>query len=175
VWATAFAPWQKAHQPTRLRAEKPEPGGYDFVEKVYQKIAKLYLGFAWRHLPFTRLRKLSLDSVWVLWDNEQPVGYALEEANKTMLNISDLALLNEIDAAEAVAALATKFKSDYVQVTVSRPAAIASLRAAGYRIAHPNWSAFMVKPLVPEVSLESAQQLFGIGTDQFLISWLDET
>jgi hypothetical protein len=37
----------------------------------------------------------------------------------------------------------------------------------------------MIKALVPEAtpgaSIEDARQLFGIGTDQFLISWLDIT
>ncbi len=126
-------------------------------------------------MPFARLRNLSLDTVWVLWDNAQPVGYALTEANHTMLNISDLALLNGVNAAEAVAAIAAKLKSDYVQVKISQPRAIASLEDSGYRIALPNWSAFMIKPLVPEVTVEDAYRLFGIGTDRFLISWLDVT
>ncbi len=34
---------------------------------------------------------------------------------------------------------------------------------------------FFVKPLVFEVTIEDTRRLFGIGTDQFLISWLDET
>jgi hypothetical protein len=33
----------------------------------------------------------------------------------------------------------------------------------------------MIKPLVPEVSVEDACRLYGIGTDRFLISWLDIT
>lgn len=33
----------------------------------------------------------------------------------------------------------------------------------------------MMKPLVSEVTIEDAHQLFAIGTDQFLISWLDTT
>jgi hypothetical protein len=33
----------------------------------------------------------------------------------------------------------------------------------------------MVKPLVPDVAFEDAQQLFGLSTDCFLISWLDVT
>lgn len=33
----------------------------------------------------------------------------------------------------------------------------------------------MVKPLAAEVTAEDARRLFGIGTDRFLISWLDTT
>jgi GNAT superfamily N-acetyltransferase len=175
VWATALAHWQDAHQPTRLQAEPLGAQGFDFVEKVFQNVAADYLGFAWRHTPFARLRNLPLGDVWILQDNGRPVGYALTQANKTILTISDLPLKNGIDAAEAIAAVAAKLKSDYVQAKIGRPRDIASLRAAGYRVAHPNWNAFMIKPLIPEVTIEDARRLFGIGTDRFLISWLDVT
>jgi hypothetical protein len=33
----------------------------------------------------------------------------------------------------------------------------------------------MIKPLVPGVSVDDARRLLGIGTDRFLISWLDTT
>jgi hypothetical protein len=39
----------------------------------------------------------------------------------------------------------------------------------------PDWGAFMLKPLVPDVRADTARQLFGIGTDRFLISRLDVT
>jgi GNAT superfamily N-acetyltransferase len=175
VWATALAPWQDANRPTRLRAATPGDEGFDFVETVFQDIAKDHLGFAWRHSPFERLRRLSLNQVWILWDNGRPVGYSLTNADKTMLNISDLLLKDGIEASEAVAAVAAKAKADYVHVRISSPKAIASLQAAGYRVAYPDWRAFMIKPLVPEVTVEDARQFFGIGTDQFLISWLDVT
>jgi len=33
----------------------------------------------------------------------------------------------------------------------------------------------MVKSLTPDVTVEDARRLLGIGTDRFLISWLDMT
>jgi hypothetical protein len=33
----------------------------------------------------------------------------------------------------------------------------------------------MVKPLIPDVTIEDARRLFGIDTNRFLISWLDVT
>jgi GNAT superfamily N-acetyltransferase len=33
VWATALARWETAHQPTRLHAEPPGPGGYESLNK----------------------------------------------------------------------------------------------------------------------------------------------
>ena len=66
-------------------------------------------------------------------------------------------------------------KTAYVKVKISRPSEIASLRTAGYHVAHPDWGAFMLKPLTPDVTVEDARRLLGIGTDRFLISWLDMT
>lgn len=176
VWATALARWETAHQPTRLRAQPVGPEGYDFVEHTFSNIAANYLGFAWRHTPFSRLRRVvNLKDTWILQVKNRVVGYALTHADQTILNISNLALQRGIDAVEAIAAITAELKSAYIQVKVSRPIEITSLREAGFHVAHPNWEGFMVKPLIPEVTFEDAQKLFGIGTDQFLISWLDVT
>jgi GNAT superfamily N-acetyltransferase len=175
VWATALATWDMAHQPTRLRAQPLGSEGYDFVEQIYTNIASEYLGFAWRHTPFARLRLVNLSDIWILWENKGIVGYALAQADHTMLTISNLVLQLRIDAAEAVSAVAAVLKSAYVQIKISRPVEVASLRQAGYHVAQPNWSGFMIKPLSPDVTYEDARCLFGIGTDRFLISWLDVT
>lgn len=176
VWATALARWETAHQPTRLRAQPLGPEGYEFVDRVFMDIAQDYLGFAWRHMPFSRMRHVvNLTEIWILKENDLIVGYALASLDQTLLKISNLVLQRNIDAAEATAAVAAEHKSDYVQVKISRPIEIASLRGAGYHVAHPTWDTFMIKPLVPEVTVEDAQRLYGIGTDRFLISWLDVT
>ena len=176
VWATALARWETAHQPTRLRAQPLGSEGYDFVEKIFENIASDYLGFAWRHTPFARLRdRVSLEQVWILWENSEPVGYVFAQKDNLMLQINVQLLRTGIDASEAVAAIASELKTTYVQITLSRPSDIASLRRAGWQVAHPTWGAFMVKPLIPEVTIEDARHLFGIGTDRFLISWLDLT
>jgi GNAT superfamily N-acetyltransferase len=176
VWGTALARWETAHQPTHLVAKPPDPGGYDFIDHLFQEIARDYFGFAWRHRPFIRLRdKVSLDDICVLWEDDQPVGYALAHVNRGILNISNLLLSDKIDTSEAVAAVAAGLKVAHVQVKVSRPVEVASLQLAGFRVAYPDWSSFMVKPLVPEVTVEDARRLLAIGTDRFLISWLDTT
>lgn len=176
VWPTALARWETAHQPTRIRAEPPGPEGFDFIEMLFEKIASDYLGFAWRYMPFASLRdRVSLENIWILWENTEPVGYVFAHKDSSVLQL-DLQLLRpDVDAAETVAAAASKCKTSYGQVSISRPAEIASLQRAGYQIAHPNWEAFMVKPLIPDVTAEDARRLFGIGTDWFLISWLDTT
>jgi GNAT superfamily N-acetyltransferase len=175
VLATALARWETAHQPTRMRAQPPGNGGYDFIEQIYKDIAGSYLGFAWRHTPFAPMRRVNLTDIWILHENSHVIGYALANADQTMLKISNLVLQPGIDAAEAIAAVAAQLKSAYIQVEISRPIDIASLRRAGYHVSNPTWGGFMIKPLVPEVSVEDACRLYGIGTDRFLISWLDIT
>lgn len=176
VWASAMARWETAHQPTRLRAQPLGPEGYDFVDQTFLEIAQDYLGFAWRHIPFDRLRRVvNPGDIWILKENNLVIGYALTQMDQTLLKITNLVLRGDIDPAEAVAAVAAQLKSVYIQVKVSRPFEITSLRLAGFHVAQPTWDGFMIKPLVPEVTFEDAQRLFGIGTDSFLISWLDVT
>jgi len=176
VLATALAPWETAHQPTRLRARPPGPEGFDLVENIFEKVASSYLGFAWRHTPFAPLRdKVDIGDVWVLWENNRPVGYAISQRNKSILNISSLLLSGDVDVTEAVAAVVNEIKTPYVKVKISRPVEIASLRHAGFKVAQPTWGGFMLKPIAPDVTIDDAQRLFGIGTDGFLISWLDVT
>jgi GNAT superfamily N-acetyltransferase len=179
IWGTAIARWETAHQPTRLRAERaqpPSPEGYDFVERVFETVGSNYLGFAWRHTPSARLReRVPLEDIWVLWENNVPVGYLFAQKDYLMLKIDIQVLHPDIDVGEAIASVASHLKATYIRVTVSRPSDLASLRGAGYQVAYPNWEAFMAKPLDPGVTLEDVRHLFGIGTDRFLISWLDTT
>ncbi|MBI5033929.1 MAG: GNAT family N-acetyltransferase [Chloroflexi bacterium] len=176
VLATALARWETAHRPTRLRARQLGNAGYDLVEKIFQQVASNYLGFAWRHTPFAPLRdKVSSDDVWILEQNNHPLGYAFAHLNKSTLEINCLLVPTEIDTTEAVAAVVAQFKASYVKVKVTRPVEVASLKRAGFQVAQPTWGAFMLKPLTPHVTLEDARRLFGIGTDRFLISWLDTT
>jgi GNAT superfamily N-acetyltransferase len=176
VWATAFARWETAHQPSRLCVQPLGQGGFEFVENVFEKVAGNYLGFARRHKPFMRLHdQVSLEHIRVLWKNKEPVGYGIARADRDVLMISDLLLQADIDVTEAIGAVAREIKTSYVQASINRPVDIASLRHNGYQVSHPNWSAFMMKPLIPEVTVEDARRLFGIGTDRFLVSWLDVT
>ena len=184
VWAKALARWEVAHQPTRLRtqpasailSESKGQDGYDSVDKIFEEISKHYLGFAWRHKPFIRLRdKMSLDDIWIVRENNMPVGYIYARKEGLLLETHIHLLHPDTDIVEAIAVIASKLKAPYVQVGMSRPSHIASLKRARWQVTHPNWASFMVKPLIPEVTAEDARRLFGIGTDRFLISWLDVT
>ena len=174
ILATAMARWETAHQPTRLKAQLPGPEGFDLIERIFQDVSCNYLGHAWRHTPFAPLReKVNLGDIWVLWQNNSPVGYAHTHSNKTMLNINGLLLDEGIDVTEAVAAVVAELKTLYVKVKINRPVDILNLQYNGFKVTHPTQCAYMIKPLVPGASIEEARSLFGIGTDRFLISWLD--
>lgn len=176
VWATALTRWEMAHQPTRLRAQPVGEEGYSFVDRIFENLSGEYLGFSWRHRPFTRLRdKVNLEEVWIVWESREPVGFVFARKEDLLLKINIQLLRMDIDAVEAVASVASKLKTSYVQVTMSRPLNIAGFRRAGWQVAHPTWEAFMLKPLLPELAADDARLLFGIGTDRFLISWLDVT
>lgn len=176
VLATALAHWNTAHQPTRLIARPPGSEGFNLVDSIFKNVASSYLGFAWRHTPFTHLRnKVDMGDVWILWKDNQPVGYALAQKSKSLLNISSVLFSKGTEITEAVAALVNEAKTEYVKVKITRPVEIAGLREAGYQIAYPNWEAFMLKSLSSHVTVNDARRLFGIGTDHFLISWLDVT
>jgi GNAT superfamily N-acetyltransferase len=175
VWATALARWETAHQPTRLRLEPAGPQGYDLAELVFDDVARHYLGFAWRHIPFAPLRRVDLNHIWMLRENTHTVGYAIVHPNQDLLLISNLVLQQETDPAEAVAAVVAELRSHYVQVSLSRPVEVSSLQRAGFHVARPNWDGFMVKPLTPDITADDARRLFAIGTNRFLISRLDFT
>jgi GNAT superfamily N-acetyltransferase len=175
VWGTALARWETAHQPTRLRAEPAGTEGYDSVEEIYQTVARDYLGFAWRYQPFARLRSVSLEEIWIIKENQRALGFAIVQADRTLLTIRNLALQRGLHPLEAIAAVAAEIRSSFIRVTTSRPIEINSLRHAGFHVAQPSWSSFMIKPLTPGLTVEDARSLFGIGSDRFLISWLDVT
>jgi hypothetical protein len=98
VWAKALAHWEIAHQPTRLRtqpasavlSESKGQERYDFVDKIFEEIAKHYLGFAWRHKLFIRLRdKMSPDDIWIVQENATPAGYIARLAAKACVICAD--------------------------------------------------------------------------------------
>lgn len=176
TWATAIARWEVVYQPTRVSSLPFNETGFEFVERLFNEIARDYLGFAWRYTPFAPLRdKVNRKDIWILIQNRQAVGYAFVHQEKSILKISNLVLRFGIDAAEAIAGILANIKAMYVEVMLSRAVDILNLKRAGFQIAHPNWSAFMLKPLSPDVDLDQARCLFGFGTDRFLISWLDTT
>ena len=164
---------------TRLQAERANPAQLSLADDIFRQAAAGKLGFARRHEPFIpamiEIGEVNANEVWLLLDGGKLIGYALARVVETVLRVSDLLLCEGIDAAEAIAAITHESSADYVRASVNRPSDIASLRRAGFQLALPDWSTFMIKPLTPDVTIEEARRLLGIGTNQFLMSWMDTT
>ena len=164
---------------THLRAERAGPERLPLADDLFQRLAAGRLGFARRHTPFlpalVEIGDVGVNEVWLLWEGGDLAGYVLAKVSESVLTVSDLLLREGPEAVAAVAALARQADAPYVQVSVDRPSEAVSLRRAGYRIADPTWGTFMIKPLTPEVTVDEARGLFGIGTERFLMSWMDVT
>ena len=108
-------------------------------------------------------------------DDDTAVGCAIATVSESILNVSDLLVDDRINPASAVTAIARIANAEYIQARINHPAEQQGFQRAGYKIAQPAWGTFMVKPLTSDVTTEAARRLYGIGTERFLISWLDTT
>jgi predicted acetyltransferase len=164
---------------TALRAECAGVEKLSVTDDIFQRAASGHLGFTRRQKAFLPMLAatgdLNAKDVWLLWSGDEPVGYAIAHLSKSILKISNLLLVKGIDVTEAVSALAHVSDFYYLQMRVDAPSIAADLQRAGYTLQHPNWSVFMIKPLYPDVTIADARRLLGIGTEVFLISWMDVT
>lgn len=162
-----------------LRAERAGSDRLPLADQLFEQIAGSYLGFARRHSPFfpflERREYLSGQDLWLLWRNDELVGYATTFTSKSVLRVANLLLLDAIDPVEAVAAVAQEGDARYVQITVDRPGDTVAYRQAGLRLADTMWGTFMVKSLEKGVTVDDFRRLYGVGTDRFLISSMDIT
>jgi GNAT superfamily N-acetyltransferase len=162
---------------TGLRAEQAGRDRLPLADHLFEQIANSYLGFARRHKPFFpylhRREYLNGQDLWLLWKDNEPVGYAAVSLSNSILRIANLLLFDWIDPVVAVAAVARKVGSLYVQVTVDRLTDTKSFIEAGFRLANAGWGTFMVKPLAMGITVEDFRRLYGLDTDHFLISYMD--
>jgi hypothetical protein len=184
---STFARLADVRRDTRLRLERATPQCLHLADEFFQRIASGYLGFARRSPGFisalTATGDLHEEEFWLLWDGSELAGYAVANVSGSILSVYNLLLAKEVEAWEAVATWFGGAHPDqgeavplaYVRVRIDHPSVAASLQRAGYPLPQPDWSVFMLKPLVPEVSLEAACRLLGIGTDRFLMSYFDIT
>jgi GNAT superfamily N-acetyltransferase len=177
--AVTFASYQRVRCDGSLRAERADGQRLYLAESLFQRVSAGRLGFSLRPERFMQMMvaigDLAADAVWLLWDEDELVGYALCRLTDSVLQVDNLLLTEGVDAASAVSAIAQQAESAYVQVRVDQPLVASSLRQAGYPTELTGWSTFMVKSLVPDVNVADARRLFGIGTNRFMISPIDVT
>jgi ribosomal protein S18 acetylase RimI-like enzyme len=166
-------------QATPLRAERAGADKLYLADDFFAHAAAGHLGFAQRPEGYLAIMvttgELAADSVWLLWDGGEIVGYTLARISESVLSVDDVLIADDADAASAIAAIIRETATTYVSIRINHPSAAASLRRAGYPPARPGWHTFMIKPLFPNVSVDDARALFGIGTERFLISPVDLT
>ena len=119
--------------------------------------------------------EIAPDSLWLVWQGGKLVGYLVAQRHDEIVWVRDFLLRENTDVVSVMGTLIHKLNAAYIQVHTRRQANVDALHQAGYRIAQPNWSTFMMKPLVSGVTIDDARRLFAIGTDRFLISPLDTT
>jgi hypothetical protein len=164
---------------THLRAERANPQQLPLADGIFRQVAAGKLGFARRHEPFipalVEIGDLGVDEVWLLWSSTKLIGYAVAKVLEAVLTVSDLLLGEGIDAASAVSAITRETTAAYVRVTANCPCHMSDLQRAGYQLTAPDWGTFMVKSLTTDMTIEAVRSLFGIGTEQCLMSWMDMT
>jgi GNAT superfamily N-acetyltransferase len=175
----AFTRWVRVRRDGRIRAERADGEGLKLADQLFQKVAAGRLGFARRHSSFIPMLVATGDvgagEVWLLWEEDELVGYALATVSEFILTVKSLLLIDGVDAADAVSALGQALSITYLRVRVDHPSVAASLQRAGYPPALPDWDTFMIKPLIPAVTTADARRLLGVGTERFLISSIDLT
>jgi GNAT superfamily N-acetyltransferase len=166
-------------QATPLRAEQAGLEKLHLTDGVFARAAAGHLGFAQRSEGFLAMLvttgDLAVDSVWLLWDGSEIVGYALAGISESVLLVDDLLIADDVYAASAITAIFKETAGLHVCLRINHAPMAASLHQAGYSPARPGWHTFMIKPLSPNVSVDDARALFGIDTERFLISPVDVT
>jgi len=176
---STFARLMDMRQDTALVAERAAPEQIDLADTFYQQVAVGYLGFARRSRSYLAMMvatgDLDAGEVWLLWDGDRLAGYALAGVSESILAVNSLLLATGIDAAEAIAAICKGQGVRFVRVRVDHPSVGAALLQGGYPPGQAGWATFMIKPLASGASIDEARRLLGIGTQRFLISYIDVT
>jgi GNAT superfamily N-acetyltransferase len=165
--------------PSHIHAERIASEKYHLADELFQRVAAGHLGFARRPEGFLAMMvatgDVGADEIWLLWNDSELIGYALAQVRESVLRVSNLLLIEGVEASAAVESLAHEMPVPYIQIRIDQSTIADSLRRAGYPLERPTWDVFMIKPLIPEATVEDARRLFGIGTERFLISKIDVT
>ncbi len=168
---------------TNLNAKQGSNHLYQ-ADDLFQQVSENRLGFARRFKPFIpamvaigeiAMGELAGKDFWIIWEEKNPVGYLIAKQSGSVLRIVDFLLMKGINAIDAVTSLVRELPTPYIQIKSSHPAITENLSKLGVKIIPQDWSTFMMKPLTTDVTKIDPKNLFGIGTDRFLFSWMDTT
>jgi GNAT superfamily N-acetyltransferase len=174
-----------ANRSEDLHAELANSNRLFLADDLFREVSENRLGFAKRHEPFIpamveigeiAMGQIEENNVWFLWKDDKLVGYFIAKYSESILNILDLLLIKDINPVAAIASLAKRLNASYIQVKSNHDSLTARLfEVVGARVIPQDWSTFMTKPLVQEIESIDTKKFFGVGTKQFLFSWMDCT
>lgn len=177
--ACAFAAHEVAARPTGLKATHSGEALLRIADEIYARNSPGRLGFAGRAPGFIQTMvetgELPASEVWLVWQADQAVGYALAHSIGPVIVVSGSCLDEGTDLAEVLSAMVEASGAGYVQYKSADIREVHRLRHLGYRVTVGDWGVFMVKPLVDSLQVDDFRRLFGVDTPAFLISWIDIT
>ncbi len=167
-----------------LSIEQADADQLYMADKIFQQISQNQYGFSKRFMPFMSsmvaigeiaFGKIEQNDIWFVWNENQFVGYLIAKLSGSILQIIDILLIDGINVTDVIFSLITKFPTQYIQVRSTRPSITENLMKNCKYFVPQDWGTFMIKPLTSKVNQVDLKDLFGIGTDKFLFSWLDST
>ncbi|MGA9595646.1 MAG: GNAT family N-acetyltransferase [Acidimicrobiia bacterium] len=162
-----------------VAVESAGPGDLAIADELFRRAAVTRLGFARRQDGFFAMMvdtgEIGPSEMWLLRSGADHIGYAHARLVGEVVLVRNLTVLDASTAPAAATALLAALGGSYLQLRIDHPHVAERLRHDGQRDQVPTWNRFMVKPLAAGVTVASARELFGIGTDRFLISHLDVT
>lgn len=162
-----------------LVAERANSEQIQLTDDIFKQVAAHRLGFARRPADFlltlVESGDLNLTDIWLLRRNNELIGYVIASIKGLVLTVKNLLLIDDTFCVSALASLLRDLPVTYMEVGIDSISLEENLQLEGFPPARITWGTFMVKPLIPEVTVEDARRLFGVGTKLFLISDLDIT
>ncbi len=162
-----------------IRAEPAGADRLDLADRLFERSAAGRLGFARRHTPFFAFlharRYLDAQALWLLWRDNELIGYAAATARGSLLEVTNLLLTDATAATAATKALARAAKTQYVCARLDQADDIQAFAQAGFHLANQGWGTFMAKPLTADATPAEFSQLYGLEEGRFLLSFMDVT
>lgn len=151
------------------------------ADALFRRVATGKTGFARRHENF--LPKMveigddvRLENLRLLYQDSDLIGYAAVQTSEALFKVDDILLLDEVDSVTAVAALLSESAAPFVQVTMNNFSPhMTRLQQAGFQVTSTTLDVVMLRPLANNPDIPAMSPHFGLGTSQFMVSWMDVT
>ena len=164
-----------------LSAVKATVAALPEADTLFRQVAMGKSGFARRHDDFLPNMvaigdDVRLEDLRLLYQGRDLIGYAAVQPSQALFKVNDILLLDECDIVSAVAALLAESDAPFVQITMNNYSPhLARLTQAGFRVTSNTLDVVMLKSLVNDDNTPDVTLHFGLGTNKFMVSWMDVT